>query len=182
MDTSNILFICGGTYVGLEKIIRKRLGKKTIGFNETCTETDDVHELGKLLEQVTPDDLIEFGMIPEFVGRLPVITTLEPLDIPALVQILTKPRNAIVKQYAKLFELEKAQLIFTPESLEEIAAQAIKRDTGARALRSVVEQLMLNYMFDLTEAKPGGVYTVTPAVVGGEEDLLSPGRRRKESA
>ena len=182
MDTSNILFICGGTYVGLEKIIRKRLGKKTIGFNEARVETDDVHELGQLLEQVTPDDLIEFGMIPEFVGRLPVITTLEPLDVPALVQILTEPRNAIVKQYAKLFELEKAQLIFTPESLQEIATRAIKRDTGARALRSVVERLMLDYMFDLTEAKPGGVYTVTSAVVDGEEDLLSSGRRRKESA
>jgi ATP-dependent Clp protease ATP-binding subunit ClpX len=182
MDTSNILFICGGTFVGLEKIIRKRLGKKAIGFTSTGTPANDHEELGRLLEQVTPDDLIEFGMIPEFVGRLPVVATLEPLDTPALIQILTEPRNAIVKQYQKLFELESAKLEFTPEALSEIAAVALERDTGARALRSVVERVMLDYLYELPDVKAGGTYTVTPAVVRGEEDLLARGRLRKESA
>jgi len=182
MDTSNILFICGGTFVGLEKIIRKRLGKKAIGFASAGTPTNDHEELGRLLEQVTPDDLIEFGMIPEFVGRLPVVATLEPLDTPALIQILTEPRNAIVKQYQKLFELEKAKLEFTPEALSEIAAVALERDTGARALRSVVERVMLDYLYELPDVKAGGTYTVTPAVIRGEDDLLARGRLRKESA
>ncbi|MFH1748192.1 MAG: ATP-dependent Clp protease ATP-binding subunit ClpX [Planctomycetota bacterium] len=182
MDTSNILFICGGTYVGLDKIIRKRLGRKCIGFRPDDPQSEDSRDLGAVLEEVTPDDLIEFGMIPEFVGRLPVTCTLNPLDVSALVRILTEPRNAIVKQYQKLFELEKAKLEFTPAALEEIAARAIERDTGARALRSVVEQFMLDYMYDLPEAKQSSKYIVTPEVVRGEADLLVAGRRRKESA
>ncbi len=182
MDTTNILFICGGTFVGLDKIIRKRLGRKTIGFSSLDGVGDEASELGTLLEQVTPDDLIEFGMIPEFVGRLPVVTTLAPLDRRALVQILTEPRNAIVKQYQKLFEMENAQLQFTPAALDVIATDALHRDTGARALRAVVERFMLDYMFDLPEVKGGGSYTVTPEVVRGESDLLEPGRMRKESA
>ncbi|MGD8450459.1 MAG: ATP-dependent Clp protease ATP-binding subunit ClpX [Phycisphaerae bacterium] len=182
MDTSNILFVCGGTFVGLEKIIRKRLGRKTIGFKSDATTVDDVRELGQTLEQVTPDDLIEFGMIPEFVGRLPIICSLAPLDQSALVQILTEPRNAVVKQFEKLFELEKATLKFTPAALEEIAARALQRDTGARALRGVVEQMMLDYMYDLPDLKPGGTYTVTPDVVRGEVDLLASGKYQKESA
>jgi ATP-dependent Clp protease ATP-binding subunit ClpX len=183
MDTSNILFICGGTFVGLDKIIRKRIGKKMIGFSSTPrTAVEDPHELGEILRQVTPDDLIEFGMIPEFVGRLPVITPLRPLDVPALLQILTEPRNALVKQYQKLFELENATLEFTHAALEEIAQRAIKRDTGARALRSVVEEFMIDYMFDLPDLKTGGHYVVTPDVVRGKGDLLANGRLRKESA
>ncbi|GAG41278.1 unnamed protein product, partial [marine sediment metagenome] len=131
---------------------------------------------------VTPDDLIEFGMIPELVGRLPVVCTLEPLDKEALVRILTEPRNAIVKQYQKMFELENGAIEFTPDALEEIAERALKRDTGARALRSIVEEFMLDYMYELPEAKPAGQYTVTPKVVRGEAHLLKTGRRRKESA
>ena len=182
LDTSNILFICGGTYVGLDKIISKRLGRKIIGFKSQVDPTDDVHELGRMLEQVTPDDLIEFGMIPEFVGRLPVICSLQPLDKDVLVRILTEPRNAVLKQYQKLFELEKAKLECTPSALEEIAVRALKRDTGARALRSVVEELMLDYMFELPDLKRGSTYTLTEEVVRGEADLLASSRLRKESA
>ena len=169
--------------MGLEKIIRKRLGRKTIGFHLGDAErSDHVHDVSHIFEQVTPDDLIEFGMIPEFVGRLPIICPLEMLDKAALVRILSEPRNAVVKQYEKLFELENAKLEFTPAALEEIAALALERDTGARALRSVVEQLMLDYMFELPERQSGTTYTVTPEVVRGETDLLETGRLRKESA
>jgi ATP-dependent Clp protease ATP-binding subunit ClpX len=182
IDTTNILFICGGTFVGLEKIIRKRLGRKMIGFEADPSQTDELHELGELLNEVTPDDLIEYGMIPEFVGRLPVHCALSPLDEEALVRILVEPRNAIVKQYQKFFELENAKLEFTPEALKEIAQRALERDTGARALRSVVEEFMLHHMYDLPERTPGGAYVVTREVVRGEEDLLRPAKARKESA
>ncbi len=183
IDTTNILFICGGTFVGLDKIIRKRIGRKNIGFvGQRSATQDEVHELGEILAQVTPDDLIEYGMIPEFVGRLPVLCTLTPLDRSALVRILIEPKNAIVKQYQKLFEMDNAKLEFTPAALEEIAERALKRDTGARALRSVVEEFMLPYMFELPEMPPGCTYVVTPEVVRGEEDLLRPARAEKESA
>jgi ATP-dependent Clp protease ATP-binding subunit ClpX len=182
MDTSNILFICGGTFVGLDKIVSKRLGRKKIGFTSAGYDGNENRDLGDLLEQVTPDDLIEFGIIPEFVGRLPVLSSLRPLDIPALVEILTEPKNAIVKQYQKLFELENAKLEFTADALEEIAKRALARDTGARALRAVTEEFMIDFMFELPELKPGTTYTVTPEVVRGEADLLAPGRLRKESA
>jgi ATP-dependent Clp protease ATP-binding subunit ClpX len=181
MDTSNILFICGGTFVGLDKIVSKRLGRKKIGFSLEESETGQ-RDLGQLLAEVTPDDLIEFGIIPEFVGRLPVICPLEPLDEAALVEIMTEPKNAITKQYHKLFEMENAQLEFTPDALREIARRAIDRDTGARALRAVTEEFMLDYMFELPELKPNTTYRVTPEVVRGEADLLAPGRLRKESA
>jgi ATP-dependent Clp protease ATP-binding subunit ClpX len=182
IDTSNILFICGGTFVGLDKIVRKRLGRKCIGFNGERREVDHVTELGDLLEQVTPDDLIEFGMIPEFVGRLPVLCALRPLDKGALVRILSEPRNAIVRQYQKLYEMEGAKLEFTSDAMDEIAALALERDTGARALRAVVEEVMLDYLYELPDLKPGVTYVVTPAVIRGQEDLLRPGRLRKESA
>ncbi len=182
MDTSNILFICGGTFVGLDKIVSKRLGHKKIGFDPEAGQEDDVHSLGHLLEEVAPDDLIEYGIIPEFVGRLPVICPLKPLGVPALVEILTEPKNAVTRQYEKLFDMEGAKLEFAPEALQEIAKRAMERDTGARALRSVTEEFMLEYMFDLPELKRGTKYTVTPEVVRGEADLLAPGRLRKESA
>jgi ATP-dependent Clp protease ATP-binding subunit ClpX len=181
LDTSNILFICGGTFVGLDKIIKKRLGKRAIGFRTEVAD-DAQHELGELLAQVSPDDLIEFGMIPEFIGRLPVCCTLEPLDVTALVEILTRPRNAIVKQYQKLFEIENAELVFTDGALSEIAKIAVKRDTGARALRSVVEELMLDYMFRLPDVEAPSRFTVSEEVVRGEADLLEVATRRKESA
>jgi ATP-dependent Clp protease ATP-binding subunit ClpX len=182
IDTSNILFICGGTFVGLDKIIRKRLGKKSIGFNPDVVPVNEQQEIGDLLENVSPDDLIEFGMIPEFVGRLPVVCPLRPLDKAALIRILVEPRNAITKQYQKLFEMENAKLEFTPDALNEIAERAIERDTGARALRAIVEEAMLEYMYELPELKPGGTYVVTGGVIRAEDDLLKSGRLRKESA
>ncbi|MBK9127331.1 MAG: ATP-dependent Clp protease ATP-binding subunit ClpX [Phycisphaerales bacterium] len=183
MDTTNILFICGGTFVGLDRIVSKRLGRKKIGFaSEPARYDDETRQLGRVLSEVTPDDLIEFGMIPEFVGRLPVCCPLMPLDETVLVNILTEPKNALVKQYQKLFQMEGAKLEFTPEALHLIARKALERDTGARALRSVVEEFMLDFLFELPEVKPNQTYTVTPEVVRGEADLLAPGRLRKESA
>src|SRR5437764_2895876 len=142
VDTSNILFICGGTFVGLDDIISRRMGRKAIGFGAVEHEQRD-HSLGELLNQVTADDLIEFGMIPEFVGRLPVLAPLDPLDEEAMIRILTEPKNALVRQYQKLFEMEGAEVEFESGSLREIARLAKARETGARGLRSVVEEIMM---------------------------------------
>lgn len=180
VDTSNILFICGGTFVGLDHIIARRIGRKTIGFGSNPDQRE--HELGELLSKVTSDDLIEFGMIPEFVGRLPVIAPLEPLDEPALVRILTEPRNALVRQYQKLFEMEGAELEFHPNSLREIARMAKERDTGARGLRSIVEDVMTDIMFELPELEVKGKYLVTDAVVRGQQPLFDKKTTDKKSA
>jgi len=157
VDTTNILFICGGTFVGLEEIIRRRLGKTKIGFSLTHTERDETKETAKVLQQVTADDLIDFGMIPEFVGRLPVIAPMVPLSVEALVSILTEPKNAIVRQYQHLFSLEGAKLSFTPGALRKIAERAVKRDTGARALRAVMEEIMIGLMYELPDQNNSGV-------------------------
>ncbi len=173
MDTSNILFICGGTFVGLENIIGRRIGRKTIGFgSQTRSEHDG--ELGALLDRVTSDDILEYGMIPEFVGRLPIVCPLMPLDTDALVQVMTQPRNALVKQYRKFFEMEGADLEFTPDGLVEIAKKAKAKDTGARGLRSIVEDIMLDIMYELPErtAKDKGKFVVTPEVVRKEKSLF----------
>src|SRR5436190_5221659 len=170
MDTSNILFICGGTFVGIEDVIAHRIGRKTIGFGSNPEQRE--HHLGELLNKVTSDDLIEFGMIPEFVGRLPVLAPLDPLDEDSLVRILTEPRNALVKQYQKLFEMEGAELEFHPLALKEIARKAKERDTGARGLRSIVEELMLEIQFELPDIEGKGKYMVTDAVVRGEVPLF----------
>lgn len=148
INTSNILFICGGAFDGIDRIIEKRTEKSSIGFgaNITSKHTKDV---GKLLQDIMPGDLLKFGLIPEFVGRLPVVVTLESLDNAALVNILTEPRNALVKQYKKLFEIDNVELNFTDESLKAIADEAIKRKTGARGLRSIVEEIMTEIMFDI---------------------------------
>jgi ATP-dependent Clp protease ATP-binding subunit ClpX len=172
MDTTNILFICGGTFVGLENIIAKRLGKKTIGFGTEANNRDVEEQRGSLVAQACVDDIIEFGMIPELVGRLPVISPLSPLSEDDLMHIMTEPRNSLVRQYQKFFEMENAQLEFTPESLREIARVAKQKDTGARGLRSVVEALMFDIMFELPEQEAGKKYVVTPAVVRGEEKLF----------
>jgi ATP-dependent Clp protease ATP-binding subunit ClpX len=170
VDTTNVLFICGGTFVGLDNIISRRLGRKTIGFgaNPDARERD----LGELLGQVTSDDLIEFGMIPEFIGRLPVLAPLEPLDEDALVRILTEPRNALVRQYQKLFEMEGAELEFDATALKEIARRAKERDTGARGLRSIVEEVMLDIQFELPDIESKSKYVVTDEVVRGERKLF----------
>jgi ATP-dependent Clp protease ATP-binding subunit ClpX len=175
MDTTNILFICGGTFVGLDNIIAKRVGRKTIGFaSQQGTAPEQNSELGALLDRVTSDDILEFGMIPEFVGRLPVICPLMPLDVDALVQIMTEPRNALVKQYRRFFEMEGADLEFTPDALVEVAKKAKAKDTGARGLRSIVEDVMLDIMYDLPDraAKDKGRFIVTPEVVRKERSLF----------
>jgi ATP-dependent Clp protease ATP-binding subunit ClpX len=183
MDTSQILFICGGTFVGLEDIIRKRLGKRQIGFNSETTAAETSRDRARILAQVQPEDLVEFGMIPEFVGRLPVVASLEPLDVKTLINILTQPKNALVKQFQKFFRMEGAELEFTSEALELIAERALKRDTGARALRAVVEELMLDLMYRLPDQQPGTKYVISEDVIEGRESLfeLKP-ERRKESA
>jgi ATP-dependent Clp protease ATP-binding subunit ClpX len=170
VDTSNILFICGGTFVGLENIISRRIGRGSFGFAGNLEERE--RNLGFLLSKVTSDDLMEFGMIPEFVGRLPVIAPLDPLDEDALVRILTEPRNALVRQYQKLFEMEGAEVEFAPQGLREIARKARERDTGARGLRSIVEEIMTDIMFELPEIEAKGKYVVTEAVVRGETPLF----------
>jgi ATP-dependent Clp protease ATP-binding subunit ClpX len=184
MDTSNILFICGGTFVGLDKIIAHRLGRKSIGFGTPAkTDTEREFELRELLEHVTSDDVLQFGMIPEFVGRLPVTCPLEPLSIDALVQILTEPRNALVRQFQKLFEMESSELNFSENALREIARKAQEKDTGARGLRSIVENLMMDVMFDLPDQPGKRVYEVTDEIVRGETPLFPMViERKKESA
>src|SRR5579872_6054634 len=170
VDTTNILFICGGTFVGLDNVIARRVGKKTIGFGSNPEQREA--SLGGLLNQVTSDDLIEFGMIPEFIGRLPVLAPLDPLDEESLVRILTEPRNALVRQYQKLFEMEGAELEFHPQALKEIARKARERDTGARGLRSIVEEIMLDIQFELPDIETKTKYVVTDAVVRGEAPLF----------
>ncbi|WP_209122007.1 ATP-dependent protease ATP-binding subunit ClpX [Alkalihalobacillus sp. BA299] len=147
IDTTNILFICGGAFDGIEQIIKRRLGKKVIGFGSD-TKQEDLKP-GEYLTKVLPEDLLRFGLIPEFIGRLPVISSLEPLDEGALIEILTKPKNALVKQYQKLLEMDEVELEFTEEALSAIAKKAIERKTGARGLRSIIEGIMLDVMFDL---------------------------------
>jgi ATP-dependent Clp protease ATP-binding subunit ClpX len=170
IDTTNILFICGGAFVGLDEIIAKRVGKRNIGFGAAFEERDFDKKKQKdwLLGQTTTDDLIHFGMIPEFVGRLPVITALQELDEAALVKVLTEPQNALLKQYRKLFRYNNVNLEFEDGAVHEIAKRALKSDTGARALRSVVEELMLDWQFNITNGQ-GKTYVVTEAVVKGEK-------------
>ena len=181
IDTSNILFICGGTFVGVEDIIRKRLGRKTIGFGQEAGVKSE-HQLCELLPQVGTDDILEFGLIPELVGRLPVVTSLTPLDADSLVRVLTEPRNALVKQYEALFAMENCELTFTEDALREVARIAHDKGTGARGLRSVIENVMLDIMFELPDQKEGTHYTITPAVIMGEEKLFSLHEEEKKSA
>ena len=170
IDTTNILFICGGTFVGLGDTISRRLGKKTIGFGSN--PEDKERNLGSLLNQVTSDDLFEFGMIPEFIGRLPVLAPLDPLDEEALVRILTEPRNALVRQYQKLFEMEGAELEFDSSALKAIAQKAKDRDTGARGLRSIIEEIMLYMQFELPELETKGKFVITDKMIKGETKLF----------
>lgn len=183
MDTSNILFICGGTFVGIDKIISKRLGQRTIGFSsENRGEEDRDFELGELLLQADSDDILEFGLIPELVGRLPILTALTPLGTDALVRVLQEPRNALVRQYQKLFEIENADLEFTETALAAIADRAREKETGARGLRSIIEDVMLDIMFDLPDQGPGMRYIITDDVVMGREPLLPIPQTKNKSA
>lgn len=171
VDTSNILFICGGTFVGLEEIIGKRLGRKMIGFGHADSRDREL-ERNELVAQVTPEDLERFGMIPELVGRLPVISTLNQLSVDDLARILTEPKDALLKQYQLLFYHDKAKLEFTDEAVREIARLAKARGTGARALRSILENLMLDVMYELPERPEGHTYIINERVVRGEESPL----------
>jgi ATP-dependent Clp protease ATP-binding subunit ClpX len=170
MDTTNILFICGGTFVGIEKIIAKRLGKRTIGFGQQSGMRGDA-DLSELLPQVDADDILEFGLIPELVGRLPVISALKPLDNDALVRVLKEPKNALVKQYQKLFAMEGSDLQFTEEALRAIAKRAQEKETGARGLRSIIEEVMLDIMFTLPD-HPGASYLIQEPNVSGRERVF----------
>ncbi|MFM9263682.1 ATP-dependent protease ATP-binding subunit ClpX [Tychonema sp. BBK16] len=171
VDTSKILFICGGAFVGLEKIVEQRLGKKSLGFIQPVESDTNSTLLPKdkraadILQQVQPDDLVKFGLIPEFVGRIPVVTVISPLDEAALMQILTEPRNALVKQYQKLLNMDSVELEFEPDALRAIAQEACRRKTGARALRSILEELMLDVMYELPSRKDVANCTITKEMV-----------------
>ena len=149
IDTANILFICGGAFDGLEKIIRQRTEKNSIGFGAEVQSKDDHRTISNIIKNVEPEDLIKFGLIPEFIGRLPVITTLETLEQEALIQILKEPKNALIKQYKKLFLMEGVELEFRDDAIDAIALKAIERKTGARGLRSILESSLKEIMFEL---------------------------------
>jgi len=168
IDTTNILFIVGGAFAGLEKIIESRKGKAGVGFNAKLQTIDDAVKTD-IFADVMPEDLLKFGMIPEFIGRLPIMTSVENLDQKALMQILTEPKNALVKQYQKLFELDEVELEFSHEALEVVADLAIKRGTGARGLRAIMEETLLSVMYEVPSRKDIEKVVITPAVVKKEQ-------------
>src|SRR5215475_3685199 len=172
VDTTNILFICGGAFVGLDKAIERRVGKKTLGFKADVKSLSR-RDIGATLEQLQPQDLIRYGLIPELVGRLPVIGTLHELDKPALIQILTQPRNAITRQYMKLFEYENVKLRFTDDALEAIAESALERKIGARGLRMIIEDLMLDLMYQVPNQKKVREVTITREVVMAKDKPIA---------
>ncbi|WP_025899029.1 ATP-dependent Clp protease ATP-binding subunit ClpX [Sneathiella glossodoripedis] len=181
VDTTNILFICGGAFAGLDKIISSRGRDTTIGFGAEVKSEDD-RKTGELLKDVEPDDLTKFGMIPEFVGRLPVIATLEDLDEDALIEILTSPKNALVKQYQRLFDMEDVKLTFTEDALSAIAKKAIERKTGARGLRSILEGILLEPMYDLPTVEAVEEIVINGDVVAGEGQPLYIYADRKDAS
>jgi ATP-dependent Clp protease ATP-binding subunit ClpX len=181
MDTTNILFICGGTFVGIEDIVRKRLGRRTMGFGQNAGRKEDA-STAELLAQVTGDDVLEYGLIPELVGRLPVVSPLLPLDEAGLIKVLTEPRNALVRQYQTLFEMENCGLEFTEEALKAIAHRAMAKGTGARGLRSIVEATMLDIMYELPDSEGGVNYRVDEHVISGRDKALSIPRPTTKSA
>ncbi|WP_022672257.1 ATP-dependent Clp protease ATP-binding subunit ClpX [Novosphingopyxis baekryungensis] len=169
VDTTNILFICGGAFAGLEKIIGNRMEGKSMGFGAHVADPDE-RRTGEVLAKLEPEDLLKFGLIPEFVGRLPVTATLEDLDVPALVQILSEPKNALVKQYGKLFDMEDVEISFTDDALQAIAKKAIERKTGARGLRSILEAILLDTMFDLPSMEGVSEIVVDKDVAEGRKE------------
>jgi ATP-dependent Clp protease ATP-binding subunit ClpX len=171
IDTTNILFICGGAFDGLEKIINQRNTKTGIGFNAEV-QSKDVKNFGELIKNVEPEDLIKFGLIPELIGRLPVTATLTQLDETALIQILTEPKNALVKQYQALFDLEGVSLEFRDEALHAIAKKAMLRNTGARGLRSIVEATLLNIMYDLPSQKDVEKVVIDLSCIDGGDPVI----------
>ena len=183
VDTTNILFICGGAFVGLDKVIGRRLGRQVMGFNAAEQNSFDLaaHQK-KLLGLVEPEDLLNFGFIPEFIGRLPMISALEELTEDQLVTVLTEPKNSLTRQYAKLMALEGASLSFTPDALRELAARALKKGTGARALRSLLERLMLDVMYDIPGTNDIASVTITGPVVRGETTPLLQRKQTRAAA
>ena len=171
VDTTNILFICGGAFAGIDKIIASRGNASSIGFGATVQSKDE-KKIGELLNDIEPEDLLKFGLIPEFVGRLPIISTLEDLDEVSLIKILEEPKNSLVKQYSKLFEIEGAKLTFSKDSLKAIAEKAIKRKTGARGLRSIIEEALLQTMFDLPSMENVEEVIVNKEVISGASTPL----------
>jgi len=166
VDTKNILFICGGAFAGLDKVIQQRSNDAGgIGFGAKVKSSERKQEVGKILAEVEPEDLIKFGLIPEFVGRLPVVATLEELDEPALIKILTEPKNAITKQFKKLFDMEGVELEFRPDALSAIAKKALKRKTGARGLRTIVESVLLDTMYELPSQENVSKVVVDESVI-----------------
>ena len=182
MDTSQILFICGGSFEGIDEIVRARIGRQHMGFrsDDTGPQTK-VQEIGELLALIDVDDLLEYGLIPEFIGRLPVVCSLSPLDEEAMINILTQPRNALVRQYEKSFQMEGTKLRFTEESLKMIAQRAIKKKTGARALRGIMEDVMLDIMFELPGRRDVKRLEITRDIIEGGYTFpeLAAGKRKE---
>jgi ATP-dependent Clp protease ATP-binding subunit ClpX len=172
VDTKNILFICGGAFAGLEKVIQNRSKKGGIGFSAQVHSKEQEKKIGEALRDVEPDDLVKFGLIPEFVGRLPVIATLEELDEEALVQILTEPKNALTKQYSKLFDMEGVELEFRPDALKAVAKHALLRKTGARGLRSILEGILLDTMYDIPSETNVAKVVIDESVINGTSQPL----------
>lgn len=180
IDTSNILFICGGAFDGLDKIVEARLDRNSIGFNAEIADKSE-REIGEVLKEVTPQDLVKFGLIPEFVGRVPITVTLEGLSKEALVRILTEPRNALVKQYQKLFDFDDVKLTFENEAVDKIAAMAYERETGARGLRSIMEKAMMDVMYEIPSDDSINECVITEACVEGtSQPLIVRGKEQKK--
>ncbi|ADE16159.1 ATP-dependent Clp protease, ATP-binding subunit ClpX [Nitrosococcus halophilus Nc 4] len=172
VNTANILFICGGAFAGLEKIIRDRSKKGGIGFSAEVKSVEDKRSMGEILQAVEPEDLIKYGLIPEFVGRMPVVATLDELDEAALIRILTEPKNALTKQFARLFEMENSKVEFREDALRAVAAKAMERKTGARGLRSILENVLLDTMYDLPSMDHVSKVVIDESVVKGEAEPL----------
>ena len=179
IDTTNILFICGGTFSGIETLIKRRIGRKTIGFDPNSDA--DFEDLGRVLDEIEPHDLLAFGLIPEFIGRLPVVAALHPLSADDLVRIMLEPRNAVVRQYQKFFEMEGAHLEPHPDALRAIAEIALKKDTGVRAVRSILEQVLVDVLYELPEMPGAKHFDLTEDVVRGEAKLTAKAGRKKVS-
>ncbi|MTI65516.1 MAG: ATP-dependent Clp protease ATP-binding subunit ClpX [Firmicutes bacterium] len=180
IDTTNILFIVGGAFDGIDKVIQKRIGEKAMGFGAQI-QSKEVKDIGELLKQIQPEDLLRYGLIPEFVGRLPVLVSLNQLDEPALVEILTTPKNALVKQYKELFKMDGVELEFDREALEQVAKKAIARKTGARGLRGILEEIMLDIMYDIPTREDIEKCVITKETVlkGSEPTLVLSEKRKK---
>ncbi|EAQ97975.2 ATP-dependent Clp protease ATP-binding subunit ClpX [Congregibacter litoralis] len=172
VDTSSILFICGGAFAGLDKVIRDRSEKGGIGFGAEVHSKDATRNVGEVLFDLEPEDLVQYGLIPEFVGRLPVIATLEELDVPALVQILTEPKNSLTKQYSKLFEMEDVEIDFREDGLRAVAEKAMERKTGARGLRSILEGVLLDTMYSIPSREDVAKVVVDESVIRGDSEPL----------